>query len=257
MIETVLLFTAFLFYLLSFILQLRAKDAKAKAPRYTLFAAALLHLALLAARSLIAKHPPFTNIYETFLLLPFLIALRLVFSPGKISRSLQAILTATVGAFLLLALFLPADLKVPKALMPALNSPWMYIHVPAYFFAYMALIVGVVYAVIILTRKRTASPAALRELEQKMDAEIRICFFFLNLGLITGAIWAYISWGNYWSWDPKETWALINIFILAFVMHLKHPTARKKAWILVLTVISVAFTYWVLSFILSGLHSYT
>ncbi|MFO7841187.1 MAG: cytochrome c biogenesis protein CcsA [Fidelibacterota bacterium] len=255
MIETVLLFAAFFFYLLSFILQLRAKDPKA--PRYALFAAALLHLSLLAARSLIAKHPPFTNIYETFLLLPFLITLRLVFRPGKISHSLQTVLTATAGAFLLVALFLPADLKVAKALMPALNSPWMYIHVPAYFFAYMALIVGLVYAIIILTRKGTASPAVLRELEQKMDAEIRISFFFLNLGLITGAIWAYISWGNYWSWDPKETWALINIFILAFVMHLKHPTARKKAWILVLTVISVAFTYWGVSFILSGLHSYT
>ncbi len=252
MTETILLITALVFYLLSLILQLTVPDRKQG--QYALFLAVSVHLGLLAVRSAAAGHPPFTNIYETFLLLPFLTGLRLILWPKQSDRPLRAILTGVAGVFLLVALFLPGDLKVIKPLMPALNSFWMYIHVPAYFLGYMALIVALVYALMILFARDKARAG---ERERKMEAEIRITFFFLNLGLLTGAIWAYVSWGNYWSWDPKETWALINILILAFVLHLHRPTARKKAWIVILTAFSVAFTYWGVSFILSGLHSYT
>lgn len=251
--ETVLLIICPIFYLLAALLFYLQKN---KASRFLLFAAAILHLALLSVRSLIAKHPPFTNMYETFLLLPFLIALRCIVWPRQSSGQLHPVLYMISAAFLLTALLLPASMSDPRPLMPALNSPWMYIHVPAYFFAYMSLIVALIYALIILLRSKKDRKAGLTDLCEKMDKEIRISFFFLNLGLITGAIWAYVSWGNYWSWDPKETWALINILILAFALHLKEPTPQKKAWIVIVTVLSVAFTYWGVTFILAGLHSY-
>lgn len=251
--EKILLIICPVLYLLAALLYyLRRKPDS----RYMLFAAALLHLALLIVRSLIAKHPPFTNMYETFLLLPFLIALRCIFWPKQTSAELHPVLYMISAAFLLAALLLPASMSDPRPLMPALNSPWMYIHVPAYFFAYMSLIVALIYALMILFRRKNDREAGLRELVRKLDKEIKITFFFLNLGLITGAIWAYVSWGNYWSWDPKETWALINILILAFALHLKAPTPQKKAWIVIITVLSVAFTYWGVTFVLAGLHSY-
>jgi ABC-type transport system involved in cytochrome c biogenesis permease subunit len=85
---------------------------------------------------------------------------------------------------------------------------------------------------------------------------VKISFLFLNIGLITGAIWAYVSWGNYWAWDPKETWALINILVLSFYFHLQNATVKKKSIVVIITFLTIIFTYWGVSFILSGLHSY-
>ena len=92
-----------------------------------------------------------------------------------------------------------------------------------------------------------------------MDGEVRIGFFFLNFGLVTGAIWAYFSWGTYWGWDPKETWALVNILILSLYFHsAKKPMAvDKKAIIVILTFFTLFFTYWGVTYFLKGLHSYT
>ena len=138
--------------------------------------------------------------------------------------------------------------------MPALNSLWMYIHVPAYFFGYMAMSLAFIYALIGLFSARADEDA---DLIRRMDTEVRIAFLFLNVGLVTGAVWAYVSWGNYWGWDPKETWALINIFILAYYFHLRKATIRRKAIVIILAFLSIIFTYWGVSFILAGLHSYT
>jgi len=248
--ETIFLSIALVFYLVS--ATLRLLPVKKQYSDWMLLLAGLCHLGLLITRSVIAKHPPFTNIYETFLLLPFLIFLRIVFWPKRHVGTYGMIMTYISAAFLTVALILPAAIKIPKPLMPALNSIWMYIHVPSYFFAYMALMAAMVYAIMVLIKK-DSDP----QVEKRLDEELKIAFFFLNVGLITGAVWAYVSWGNYWSWDPKETWALINVLVLSFVFHLKMPTAKKKAWILIITVLTVAFTYWGVSYILSGLHSYT
>jgi len=220
-----------------------------------LITATLVHLSALITRSVIAHHPPFTNVYETFILLPFLVALRLLFWKEHIGEQFRKILTGVIMTIILIALLLPQSLKTPKPLMPALNSIWMYIHVPSYFFAYMALLVAGVYAITMLFRKTGSESATV--LLHNMDNEVKIAFLFLNVGLITGGIWAYVSWGNYWGWDPKETWALINIIVLAFYFHLQAPTKQKKAVIVIITVLTVAFTYWGVSFILAGLHSYT
>ena len=248
--ETIFLSIALVFYLVS--ATLRLLPVKKHYSDWMLLLAGLCHLGLLVTRSLIAKHPPFTNIYETFLLLPFLIFLRMVLWPKRHIGIYGTIMTFISAAFLTVALILPAAIKIPKPLMPALNSMWMYIHVPSYFFAYMALMAAIVYAIMVLVKKDSDIQDA-----KRLDEELKIAFFFLNVGLITGAVWAYVSWGNYWSWDPKETWALINVLVLSFVFHLKTPTPKKKAWILIITVITVTFTYWGVSYILSGLHSYT
>jgi ABC-type transport system involved in cytochrome c biogenesis permease subunit len=213
------------------------------------------HLAALVIRSVIAKHPPFTNLYETFILLPFLLSLRLVFWKEQIHTTIRQVLTGINIAIITLALLLPQSMKIPRPLMPALNSIWMYIHVPAYFFGYMAMLVAAVYGGMILFQKPPDHTNT--TLLKRMDREVKIAFFCLLLGLITGAVWAYVSWGNYWAWDPKETWALINVIILSLYFHLNIPTKKKKAAVVMITLLSIVFTYWGVSFILTGLHSYT
>jgi len=118
----------------------------------------------------------------------------------------------------------------------------------------MAILMAAVYAVIILFQKEKYALSG--TMIKRMDNEVKIAFFFLTIGMITGGIWAYVSWGNYWAWDPKETWALINIIVLSFYFHLNMPTKQKKAVIILFALLTIGFTYWGVSFILSGLHSY-
>lgn len=253
-VETPFLSISLVLYMVTLVLVVRNADDKTV--WLALIPAVLTHLVALAFRSMIAHHPPFTSIYETFMLLPFLVSMRLVFWREQIQKNHRWLVLSSIAFLILISLLMPANLKTPKPLMPALNSVWMYIHVPSYFFGYMALIIGTIYAVILLIKSRNGKNAEESDLLRRMDNEIKIAFLFLNVGLITGGIWAYISWGNYWSWDPKETWALINILVLASYFHLQKQTIRKKAIIIILTFITVLFTYLGVTFILQGLHSY-
>ena len=250
--ETIFLLIALIIYGISLGLFLLKNDQWAE---IILILAVLIHLGGLVARSIIAQHPPFTNMYETFILLPFLLSLRLVFWKDQVGVQSRKILVGAIMAIIIIALLLPQSMKTPKPLMPALNSIWMYIHVPSYFFGYMAMLVAAVYAVLLLVQKENniSSNAIIK----RLDSEVKIAFFFLTIGMITGGIWAYVSWGNYWAWDPKETWALINILVLSFYFHLNVATKQKKAVVVIIALLSIAFTYWGVSFILSGLHSYT
>ncbi|PIS28727.1 MAG: hypothetical protein COT43_05840 [Candidatus Marinimicrobia bacterium CG08_land_8_20_14_0_20_45_22] len=232
------------------------KKSSEKVFTYITATAMIFHFLALIVRSVAVQHPPFTNLYETFLLLPFLLVLRLVFWRRQFPKNIRWLILVIICLLLLSALVMPTSYKMPKPLMPALNSFWMYIHVPSYFFGYMALILGFINAVALLARRRRNPEQNGLSLVNRMDTEIKIAFLFLNIGMITGGIWAYISWGNYWSWDPKETWALVNIFILAYYFHLDKSTGTKKAVIVILTLLSVIFTYLGVTFILSGLHSY-
>jgi len=237
-------------YLASFFLRYRRH--RRLPAQWLLIAAVIIHSLALAARSYTAKHPPFTNLYETLMLLSFLLAVRLIVSGRRIPQAAMPGLTGCAAVLNLAAWLLPVALRTPRPLMPALNSIWMAIHVPAYFYGYMALLFAGTYSLLLLLRGKPVP-----ELGGYIDAEVGIAFFSLNAGLLSGAIWAYQSWGNYWAWDPKETWALINILILGFYFHLRRPTPFKKALLVLIALLSVIFTYWGVSFILRGLHSYT
>lgn len=214
----------------------------------------ILNLITLITRSVTAQHPPFTNLYETCLLLSFLLMLRVVIWKRQINFQIRTILIGLAMGILIIAFLLPKSMKLPRPLMPALNSIWMYLHVPAYFFGYMALLFAGIYAFILLIQK--TDHISTNAILKRLDSEVKIAFFFLNIGIITGGIWAYVSWGNYWAWDPKETWALINVLTLAFYFHLQTLTKLKKAIIVIITLLTVIFTYWGVSLILIGLHSY-
>ena len=104
--------------------------------------------------------------------------------------------------------------KSMKPLMPALKSNWITIHVISYFMGYAGLLIAFIVSLIYLSaRQRDAAFA------KKMDGlsyrMVSFAFPFLTIGLTTGAVWAKNAWGRYWSWDPKETWALITWLIYA------------------------------------------
>ncbi|HHD83217.1 MAG TPA: hypothetical protein ENK92_03830, partial [Bacteroidetes bacterium] len=131
-------------YLTSFILHFFKKENK-----MLLYLAVFFNLATLIVRSIIAKHPPITNAYETVLLFSFLISLRLIFWTKQISKTVGNWIILAVVGLNILSLVLPETMKTPRPLMPALNSFWMYIHVPAYMVGYATLAIAFVYAIIL------------------------------------------------------------------------------------------------------------
>jgi len=254
-VEQSLLIITSILYLIAFVVLVTG--AKEKICLLSIWVAILIHLATLAFRSVAAGHPPFTSLYETILLLPFLLALRLILWRRQIDGRYRWLILLMILGMLGAAVFMPPSLKVVRPLMPALNSFWMYIHVPAYFFGYMALVLAFIYALIYLVQGKNESSGDVAAMLKKMSNEVKIAFLFLNTGLVTGAIWGYNSWGNYWTWDPKEVWALINILTLSFYFHLLKPKGVKKSLIVILAFLTVVFTYIGVSFLLNGIHSYT
>ncbi len=253
-VETVFIIFALVAYLLALLDHLRRGEGKLYF--FLLLPGVVFHLAALAIRSVIAGHPPFSNLYETMILLPFILSIRLLLWKRQIPANYRPMVLGLEVVLLIIALLMPAQSKQPQPLMPALDSFWMYIHVPAYFLGYMAVAIAFIYSAVAILGRGRMSPEDTRVLVKRLDNEVRIAFFFLNTGLVTGAVWAYLSWGNYWGWDPKETWALINILILSFYFHQSNRTIERKTLIVVLTFLSVIFTYWGVSYILTGLHSY-
>ncbi|MBN2780765.1 MAG: cytochrome c biogenesis protein CcsA [Candidatus Marinimicrobia bacterium] len=244
--EYILLLITFCLYAVSFAAGLFNRR------QLSLFAAYLgliLHLVLLIWRSVTAQHPPFTTMYETLILLTALMQLKFLFFQRHRNARILNVQKALLLIFLAVPVFLPAELRAVHPVMPALNSAWMYVHVPAYLLGYVALFSGLIHALL-----RFYPVKNIFDYDKQMDTDIALAMVFMSAGLITGAIWGQVSWGNYWSWDPKETWALINILVLSLYFHKKDRIIQSM--IIIVTVMTVLFTYFGVSFLMSGLHAY-
>ena len=143
----------------------------------------------------------------------------------------------------------------PRALMPALRSNWLTIHVSFMFISYAAFTISFLTAIMQLVFK------------DKKDIDFNIIsyknilfgFPFLTLGILTGAVWADYAWGSYWQWDPKEVWSLITWLYYAVYLHLrftKNWSPSKSSKMAIFGFFVVLFTYFGVNYLLSGLHSY-
>ena len=127
----------------------------------------------------------------------------------------------------------------------------------------LGMILGIISLIlIIITNKRTAKKMKLHisELAIVNELSLTIGLIMLTIGNFLGGQWANESWGRYWGWDPKETWALISILVYAFVLHMRFVPGLRSKWIFNLASIiafgSIMMTYFGVNFYLTGLHSY-
>jgi cytochrome c-type biogenesis protein CcsB len=210
---------------------------------------------------LVILQAPMSNFYESLVFfawcLPFLAIL-------TFRRYLRDYLgtVVTIAACLLLAYASlgGVDSRI-KPLMPALKSNWLLFHVLTCFLGYAAFTLGFGVAILYLVNERRPRPTlpSLPELDRLIYQATIIGFLLLTLGILTGAVWAETAWGRYWSWDPKETWSLITWLMYATLLHarlVKGWQGRRIAWLAVLGFAAVLFTYFGVSFLLPGLHSY-
>ena len=164
-------------------------------------------------------------------------------------------LVLTLAGLALLALWL---LKVfPKGpLMPVLRSPLLVVHVVPIIISYTLFALSAVLGVVGLLL-----PAAKSERLQQVERVILTpAVFLLTFGTFLGAVWANISWGNYWTWDPKETWALATLLIYAFALHGASSAVFRRPRFFhvfcILAFVAVLITYFGVNLFLGGLHSY-
>ena len=230
---------------------------------------AMLTVAL-ALRWIITGHVPMANGYETMLTMAWLVmALSIVASRRfPIALAFGFLLS---GFFLLVSHINQMDPQIGH-LMPVLNSPLLSIHVSVIMMAFALLsitficgLTALVLQAIAAMRHRTDDTRqALSHQQERLALLSRLMLYpaltTLGMGIFIGAIWANISWGNYWSWDPKETWALITFMVYAVVVHTQSlPVFRRPmAYHLYVTLafLTILMTYFGVNYFLGGMHSY-
>jgi cytochrome c-type biogenesis protein CcsB len=210
-------------------------------------------------------HIPVSNLYEVFILFSMITALfYLYYEQRYATRQLGAfvllVISAAVG-FLLWYTVARGAAEI-QPLVPALQSWWMKIHVPANFIGYgtfsLAAMVGCAYVLKSHGILADRLPS-LEVLDDVMYKSISVGFAFFTVATILGALWAADAWGGYWSWDPKETWALIIWLNYAAWLHMRLMSGlrgRAAAWWAILGLLVTTFGFLGVNMFLSGLHSY-
>lgn len=207
----------------------------------------------LALRWIISGNIPMSNGYESMLTVAWFVMLISILMQLRI-RIVMVFGFLISGFFLLVSHINQMDPAIGQ-MMPVLNSPLLSIHVS---------IIMMSYALLSLTFICGIMGICLRSHGEELQALSRIFLYpaltTMGFGIFIGAIWANVSWGNYWSWDSKETWALITFMIYAVVVHtLSLPVFRKPLVYhiyITLAFLSIAMTYFGVNYFLTGMHSY-
>lgn len=210
-------------------------------------------------------HIPISNLYEVFVLFCLITALLYLhyektFNTKQLGGFVLVVINAAVG-FILWYIFDRHAHEI-QPLVPALQSYWMKIHVPANFIGYGSFsLAAMVAGAYLLANKgilATRLPS-LAVLDDLMYKAIAVGFAFFTIATILGAMWAAEAWGGYWSWDPKETWALIVWLNYAAWLHLRMVKGLRGpvlAWWSLIGLLVTTFAFLGVNMFLSGLHSY-
>jgi cytochrome c-type biogenesis protein CcsB len=255
--------------------------------RTGIFSANLSLLLLLILRWIESGHFPLSNLYESLMFLSWSLTLfhlilermtTITFTWLGAITSPTALFTTAFANF-----SLPSEMQHSSALVPALQSNWLMMHVTVMILSYAALIFGCLLSIgfLILTYSISSEQY---EIEFKNDksmlsttnrqfSKVRwahnldnlsyrmlgIGFPLLTIGILSGAVWANEAWGSYWSWDPKETWALLTWFVFAIYLHTritKNWQGKKPAIIASFGFFVVWICYLGVNLLGEGLHSY-
>ncbi|WBV60861.1 cytochrome c biogenesis protein CcsA [Chryseobacterium camelliae] len=228
----------------------------------------IFHFLGLVARWYISGHAPWSNGYEAIIFISWVgITAGLI-----LYRNSNALIPAAgfMVAVIMMGFAHGGSALDPQItpLVPVLKSYWLIVHVAiitsSYGFFALSMIIAVISLVFyIISNKETYKihhDTTLKELAIVSEMSLTIGLFALTVGNFLGGIWANESWGRYWSWDPKETWAFISIMVYAFVLHMRLVPGLRSRWAIHVATMfafcSMVMTYFGVNYYLSGLHSY-
>lgn len=225
----------------------------------------ILHTAGLIARWYISGHAPWSNAYESVIFVAWSTMLfGLLF--GRKSDLTIASTAFVASIVLMVAHWSWTDPEIGN-LVPVLNSYWLMIHVAVIVGSYGPFTLGMILGLVVLllmlftnSRNKQKMELNIKELTYINEMALTVGLVMLTIGNFLGGQWANESWGRYWGWDPKETWALVSIMVYAFVIHMRFVPSLRGTWIFnffsVLAYASILMTYFGVNFYLTGLHSY-
>ncbi len=227
----------------------------------------LIHGTGLGMRWYISGHEPWSSGYEAVIFISWIGVL----SGFLLYRNRNTFIPAAgcLIAVILMGFALGGSQMNPQItpLVPVLKSYWLMIHVSiitaSYGFFGLSAIMGMVVLLLYIARTKNSAGRineSIKELTIVNEMSLTVGLFLLTVGTFLGGIWANESWGRYWGWDPKETWAFISVIIYAFVLHIRLiPKMRGQYLFNLLSALafsSVIMTYFGVNYYLSGLHSY-
>ena len=233
--------------------------------KFFIYALFLVHTLGLGVRWYISGHAPWSDAYESILYVSWA-TLGIGLWLGKKSDFTIAS-SAFVSAMLLWIAHQNWVDPAVANLQPVLDSYWLMIHVAVIVGSYGPLTVGMILGVVTLilmllsnSTNKERMKLSIKELTVINELSLTIGLIMLTIGNFLGGQWANESWGRYWGWDPKETWALISILVYAFVLHMRLVPGLKGRWAFnfasVVAFSSIMMTYFGVNFYLVGLHSY-
>lgn len=262
---------ATIFYGVAIIAAMKRKETAVSVSRWFAMAAVVAALGIgvtMMTQSWVETgHPPFRTLYQSLIFFSATTALVYLYSARKI-----VVMGLITGLFILAILgygYVKQDADLVQ-LPPALQSAWFIPHVVVYFLGYAALFVSFVAAILYLVfpKAKELPSAALLGLDTLdfsafMYRSILFGYAMISAGLILGALWAKFAWGDWWSWDPKENWALITWLVYTAYLHFRFTKSvgkRGLAWLSIIGFLAVMFTYLGVNYLPAAqeaLHSYT
>ena len=225
----------------------------------------LLHTWGIGARWYISGHAPWSDGYEAIIFVAWFTVFSGIIFARKNYFALSS--AAIMSVLLMLFSFLSVVSPAISNLVPVLKSYWLVVHVAvivsSYGFFGLSFILGIVNLLLMSVRKEKNYKKItfnIKELTTISEMSMTIGLYTLTIGTFLGGVWANESWGRYWSWDPKETWALVSVFIYAAITHLRLVPGFRGYFSFNMTAIlgfsSIMMTFLGVNYFLSGMHSY-
>jgi cytochrome c-type biogenesis protein CcsB len=275
-----ILFFAMIIYWVS--LYLPKNNSIFQLGRILIFLSNILFGLTLLMRWITENYFPLSNLYESLIFLSWGISTIHLFIESKTKSRLIGAIASPILFFLagFSSLTLPTDMQKALPLVPSLQSNWLMMHVSMMMISYATLIIGSLFSILylafsffnketetyvvntestIITSSNFSRLSLLQTVDIWSYRIIGLGFPFLTLGIISGAVWANEAWGSYWSWDPKETWALITWLVFAIYLHsrlLKGWQGKNAAILGSLGFFVIWICYLGVNFLGKGLHSY-
>ncbi len=225
----------------------------------------LFHTVGLGLRWYVSERAPWSNGYESMIYIAWTTTLAGIIFTRKSLGGLAATMILA-GTILLVAMLSYLDPEITP-LVPVLRSYWLTIHVSliagSYGFLMLGAIIGLINLILIVfinSINRKTIMDKVRELSYISELTLTGGLVMISIGTYLGGVWANESWGRYWGWDAKETWALVTILVYAFILHMRLIPKMKSLYAYNLATLfgfaSVVMTYFGVNYYLSGLHSY-
>ena len=234
------------------------KDKLLRFALYGCWAAFAVHTCFIIVRGVVARRLPLSNQFEFANAFAWGVALMLIVMRRKLKTDWLSVVA--MPATLLVMTYAALQPMEIHDLMPALRSAWFGVHIGSAVISYSAFVIaGVSGLRWLMTAKKGGSRHALDQMDYLSYRMVAFGFLFLTVVILSGAIWAEQAWSAFWTWDPKEVWALITWIIYAVFLHLRLRMKKRgtvMAWFLVIAVPVVFFTFAGVNTFMHGLHTY-